>query len=96
MYSLELRVGYDNLSTDDNIPGRSFQSRGPTMWQNYNFRLLAFSNYLLMGDKSWGGGVGRVRERSRVSVTIACARAAPKEGVFLALSCQAIRETFVN
>ena len=49
-----------------------------------------------MGDKSWAGGVGRVRERSRVSVTIACARAAPKEGVFLALSCQAIRETFVN
>ena len=51
--------------------------------------LLASSNYLLifMGDKSLGRGGGF--ERSRISIIMVCARAAPKEGVLLALSRQA-------
>ena len=50
----------------------------------------------------WGGGGGGGKgggghERSRVSVIImAYARAAPKEGVLLALSCKVICEAFAN
>ena len=47
------------------------------------FELIIFN---INGRQEFGGGVN---ERSRVSVIMVCARAAPKEGVILALSRQA-------
>ena len=49
------------------------------------------------GGGGGGGGERGFLERSRVSVIIMIrARAVPKEGMLLALSCQATREAFVN
>ena len=53
---------------------------------------LASWNYLTLGDNSyWGGEGGFMSAHAyHLSFIMVCARAAPKEGVFLALSCQAL------
>ena len=65
-------------------------------------RLLASSNYLLIVDKStynWEGkkgGGGGLMSTHHAYLSLRFALGLLHEGVLLALSCQAIREVFIN